>query len=255
MSSAKRLLKARPASQRLYNAYALAESCRGNATKADQVFSMALSMCSGSSITLSTSDNLRLFSSWCWEVLRRGDTTEALWRLSSLGRPVAARSDANAHPDVSTLLHARTALGEACERALLANDYFSAVTGNALLALFTYLSGNMNIVAAIDIQQHLTSWFVSHKLSASSPAELHAQEVARLLNYYLTHAPIVKPAIIRAALEPRVAQFPDNTQYVNRLSSSSSEPRFSLHSNLDTSLSPTWVVAMPRFHTLFTNLL
>jgi hypothetical protein len=179
---------------------------------------MALSMCSGISTALSTPASLELFSSWIWEALRKGETTEALWRLSSLGGQVLARSDANAHPDARTLLHARTSLGEACERVLLANDYSSAVTGNALLALIIYLSGDMHVVAALDIQQHLTSWFASHKLSASPHAERHAQAIVRLLTYHLTHAPIVKPAVIRSALEPLIAQFPDNTQYVNYLS-------------------------------------
>ncbi|CAN9344885.1 unnamed protein product [Alternaria alternata] len=80
--TAKRLLKARPSSLRLYNAYGLVESRLGNSSKADQVFSMALSMQKGDDL-LSAPWSLELFSNWVSEALRRGDHEEASWRLVS----------------------------------------------------------------------------------------------------------------------------------------------------------------------------
>jgi hypothetical protein len=78
--TAKQLLKARPTSQRLYNAYGLMEAHRGNVEKANQVFSMAISM---SANLPGTYDSLTLLNSWVWEALHSADQVEALWRLVS----------------------------------------------------------------------------------------------------------------------------------------------------------------------------
>jgi hypothetical protein len=78
--TAKQLLKARPTSQRLYNAYGIMESQRGKTEKANQVFSMAMSVGDGS---LNMYDSLGLLSSWVWEALNSADQGEALWRLVS----------------------------------------------------------------------------------------------------------------------------------------------------------------------------
>jgi hypothetical protein len=124
------------------------------------------------------------------------------------------------------MLHARTILSEVCEKALLRQDFPSGVVGTSLLALLAYLSGDCNAEAAITAHQNLSSWFALNKLSTSPHAELNAQVVARLLTYHVTHAPIVKPALIRSALEPLVALFPDNTILLSLYAAN--EARFSI---------------------------
>jgi hypothetical protein len=124
------------------------------------------------------------------------------------------------------MLQARSILSEACEKALLRQDFPSAVVSTSLLALYGYLSDNRNAEAAITAHQNLSTWFALHKLSTSPHAELNAQAIARLLTYHVTHAPIVKPALIRSALEPLITSFPDNTILLSLYAAN--EARFSI---------------------------
>ncbi|KAF2650638.1 DUF1740-domain-containing protein [Lophiostoma macrostomum CBS 122681] len=173
--SAKKLLKARPTSSRLYNAYALSESCRGNIEKADQVFRAALAMhnTSGSDVPTARFD---LLKNWAWQALRRNDKVGALWRIVSVRGDFRDGTPSQpTKPDQTALLRARTFLSEANERALLRHDHCAAVT------------------------------------SRSAPAELHAQSMTQLLLYHATTAAIVKPSLIRSTLELLITRFPDNT--------------------------------------------
>ncbi|KAF1947548.1 DUF1740-domain-containing protein [Clathrospora elynae] len=197
--TAKRLLKVRPSSLRLYNAYGLVESRRGNSAKADQVFSAALSMQKGDTL-LTTPGSLELFRNWVWEALNRGEQTEAMWRL--------------------------VILSKTSERALLGQDYASAVIVTTLLALLTYLSNSCDASLALSTHQNLTSYLTSHALSSSPVAKLHAQAIAVFLTYHATHAPIVKPALIRTTLEPLISQFPANTTLLSLYAAN--EARFSI---------------------------
>ncbi len=208
--TAKTLLKAHPSSLRLYNAYALLECRRGNFVKADQVFSMALSI-QNSGALLATTESLELFCNWIWTGLQRGELTEALWRLVSPDGRIAERSTLEARPEEGSLLHIRTILSETSERALLKHDYSLAILSTSLLALLNYVTNDQDITAALATHQNLSSWFTSHKLSESPFAEANAQSASHLLSFHATHAPIVKPALIRTTLSPMISQFPDNT--------------------------------------------
>jgi hypothetical protein len=205
VKTAKQLLKAQPTSQRLYHAYGLIESHHGKSDKANQVFSMALSMGNPG-----TDESLRLLHSWVWEALKSDDRVDALWRLTSPSGKSPTRLNPILPPDPSTLDTASIHLGEYCEKALLRQDYPSAIISTSLLALLTYLRSNHNPEVALAAHRGLFSWFTSHKLSTSAYAELIAQAVAHFLTYHITHAPIVKPVLIRAALEPLISLFPNN---------------------------------------------
>jgi hypothetical protein len=63
------LLKERPSSLRLYNAYALIEWRSGNNEMAETVFSTALSM-SGSLSEVDQQDSFLLWKSWAWETIQ-----------------------------------------------------------------------------------------------------------------------------------------------------------------------------------------
>ncbi|KAI8932590.1 hypothetical protein NX059_010094 [Plenodomus lindquistii] len=208
--TAKQLIKARPASLRLYNAYGLVESRRGNKDKANQVFSMALSIQKGG-IALSTREYLQLYHDWVWEALHRGAHKEALWRLVSPAGKIPEPPPQDKAPDHDLLLQTRHLQSERSERALLRDEYEAAILSTSLQALTVYLTSDANVDAALDIHRSLASWMTSHKMSSSIYAEVHAQQIADLLACYATHAPIVKPALIRITLEPLIAQFPNNT--------------------------------------------
>jgi hypothetical protein len=208
--TAKRLLKARPASQRLYNAYGLVESYRGNSTKSDQVFKSALSIrqADGGRITPNA---LEILHNWVWEALCRGDQMEAFWRLVSPLGITTGRNEPQTPPSTELVNCARTLLSETCAHSLVHEDYPSAITSTSLSALLTYLFGDYDAKSALVVQEHLSMWFTSHKLSASPFAELQAQAIIRLLTHYMTHAPIVRPVLIRETLEPLLVKFPSNT--------------------------------------------
>ncbi|KAF2442861.1 DUF1740-domain-containing protein [Karstenula rhodostoma CBS 690.94] len=208
--TARRLLKAHPTSLRLYNAYGLVESRRNNPEKADQVFSAALSMQKGKT-AFSTNGSLELFYSWVWEALRRGDREEALWRLVSPIGKVEKVPGVDKTPDQTALLRAQRTFGDICERALLATDFPRATLATSLIALLAYFADSEKPETALSTFARLSTWFTSHSMSQSPAAELHAQYVAQFLTLHTQRAPIVKPALIREALEPLIAAFPDNT--------------------------------------------
>jgi hypothetical protein len=231
VKTAKKLLKANPTSLRLYNAYGLIESSRGNHTKADQVFSAALSMQRGAT-PLSAPGSLHLLYSWCWEALRQDNKIEAVWRMVSPQGSVAVRADPTEKPSHTASLRIRTILAETKERALLGQDHLSAVTATSLLALLVYLSNDQNTETALAVHGNLSTWFNDHDLSLSAAAELHAQFIAQLLAYHATHAPVVKPALLRNSLEPMIKRFPNNT-YLLALYAAN-EARFSIDDRVRT---------------------
>ncbi|EMD94711.1 hypothetical protein COCC4DRAFT_26585 [Bipolaris maydis ATCC 48331] len=207
--TAKRLLKARPSSLRLYNAYGLVESRLGNSDKADQVFRTVLAMQPAKSEN-PTPQLLELLDSWVWDALRRGERNTALWRLvSPHGNPPA--ETAQSQPDETLVDSLRTRLAEISEQALLAQDHATAILSTSLSALLLYLTSSYDAPRALNLHSHLSIWFTSHATTYSSSAELHAQFISRLLTFHTTHAPIVKPALTRSTLEPLLSRFPDNT--------------------------------------------
>lgn len=223
--TAKQLLKARPTNLRLYNAYGLVESRRGNSVKADQVFSAALAMQKDVG-TFATLGSLQLFNSWVWEALHRVDKTVALWRLVS-PQGIIQTSNQSVGPEQASILRARTNLIETKERALLGRDYPSAVLSTSLVALLAYLpTDHGKPEVALAAFETLSDWLVKQGLSHSPAAELHAQSIAQFLSYHATSAPIVKPALLRNVLEPLIAQFNHNTILLSLYATN--EARFSI---------------------------
>ncbi|KAL1800087.1 hypothetical protein ACET3X_000429 [Alternaria dauci] len=203
--TAKRLLKARPSSLRLYNAYGLAESRLGNSAKADQVFSMALSMQKGDDL-LSAPWSTELFSNWVWEALRRGDHEEAYWRLVS---PNGKLPDAEYRNSSPWGQPAYEKITQVTEHALLNHDYPTAIICTCLHVLIGDTVRNTN--PSLYPYARLREWFASHRLDTSAFEELRAQSLAHFLAYHATQAPIVKPSLIRGNLESVLDVFPANT--------------------------------------------
>ena len=222
--TAKRLLKARPSSLCLYNAYGLVESRLGNSDKADQVFRTVLAMQAAKSENL-TPQVLELLDSWVWDALRRGERNIALWRLVSLQGNLLAET-AQSQPDETLVNSLRTRLAEISEQALLAQDHTTALLSTSLSTLLIYLTSSYDASRALNLHSHLSIWFNSHGATHSPSAELHAQFISRLLTFHTAHAPIVKPALTRSTLEPLLARFPDNTLLLSLYAAN--ESRFSI---------------------------
>lgn len=215
--SAKRLLKDRPSSVRLYNMYGLVEDRLGNSTKANQVFSAALN------IKASMEHRLELSSSYVWQALRNGDQDEALRRLTDVKAPRKPQTSLSSPDHIRTT---QAAFQKALEEALLKQDYHCAGLTASHLALLTYISSDCNITPALKVHNNLTAWFASHRLTSSTHAELHAQATARLLAHHATTTSIMKPALLRTSLEPLIATFPSNTLLLSTYAAN--EARFSI---------------------------
>lgn len=81
--TAKALLKARPTSLRLYNAYALVESRLGNTTAAESVWSTAINMSKNLDLKI-RQETLLLWRTWVWELLDSSNPKRAFERLLTL---------------------------------------------------------------------------------------------------------------------------------------------------------------------------
>lgn len=206
VKTAKQLLKARPTSQRLYHAYGLVELHRNKLDKANQVFSMALSMDGMGSLA-----SMMLLHGWVWTALLTGDEVQALWRLVSHNGKISTKQGGSVRPSNDRLQDVRLAISDICEKALLRQDFQTAVIGTSLLALLTYLSKFRDAEASLAVHRGLCQWFTSHNISTCAYAELNAQAIARFLTYHVSQAAIVKPALIRSAIEPLIEKFPSNT--------------------------------------------
>jgi hypothetical protein len=124
---------------------------------------------------------------------------------------VRVLDEAASPPDPALQLRGQSILNEAKERALLGRDFPSAIICTSLLVLLAYLCAKQDPYAALEVYAKLSDWFLTHAMSTSPAAELLAQVVAQFLVYHVTHASVVKPALIRDTLQPLIDQFPDNT--------------------------------------------
>ncbi|KAF2727088.1 DUF1740-domain-containing protein [Polyplosphaeria fusca] len=230
LRSAKRLIKARPQSLKLYNAYGLVESRRGESAKADVAFSAALGL-QKREFLFAAPGNLQLLRNWVLEALQRDDSKEALWRLvSHTGQVLKTSHERNMIPDDTAILRGRGVLRETQERAMLSNDHNSAVTATALEALLVYLLGDEDIQGALSVHARLTNRLDQLNTVASSAVELHAQLTAELIAYYIGNANIVKRAYIQQSLMELVERFPDNTILLS--TQAASERRFLIDDRL-----------------------
>lgn len=81
--TAKALLRARPTSLRLYNAYALVEFRLGNVTAAESVWSTAINMSKGLDVQI-RGETILLWRTWVWELLDSSNPKRAFERLLTL---------------------------------------------------------------------------------------------------------------------------------------------------------------------------
>ena len=139
--AAKRHLKSRPSSLRLYNAYALTEWCLGNREKATEVWTTALGMRADFD-EKTRDDEILLSHSWMLTAILRGDESEALrcLLLESNGRTLTKGAD-NTSINITAgqrLIMFRH-LEERLERVLLKQESTYAILYIECLAWLFYL--------------------------------------------------------------------------------------------------------------------
>ncbi|KAI9721289.1 MAG: hypothetical protein M1812_002451 [Candelaria pacifica] len=229
---AKGLLKKRPLSLRLYNAYAILEFRSGNITAADHVLVTALNM----SKTFSDADQLEtilLWRTWAWELLYSGDYTAALQLLLAIPddkiRDDLLRRDGDIskpfQPSSTALLKAQRALD--LHSHLLTQGHPShAILYLECQALLTYLSQSRSLTAALPILDSilptLTTGHYAHNTSALEQTHLAR---AKLLHYHTTHVRNYRPALLREKLSESIALFPNNTIFLSLYAANESHSR------------------------------
>ena len=215
---AKKLIKNRPESLRLYNAYACIEYQTMRETRAQNVIVSAINN-SRNLLESSQDDAIFLWRTWVWGLLGCRRPKEALERL--LAYPDQQIHDKrSAHEmDVDEGLSVRPAVLLRARQALSASlDHFSSLARPIhsciacdLLIILTYLSNAASLSSALDAFKASLASLSSYFPSTSPAHELLHQSFARLLYHHATHVPLFKPAMIRETLTASIALFPHNT--------------------------------------------
>lgn len=194
---AKRLLKARSSSLRLYNAYALIES-NSNATKAHGVWSTALSM-QHKLASARKEDAIFLWHSRLMLACRQADLKQALEALLTIG------DSGIYHP-----LKARREFEEGLDRMMVAQKSSHAAMYADCLAWLSYLShDDVDLSAALHKYSKYTARMLKERAMLST--ELLLQHKANMIEMHLNHRHAYKPAILKQELVDDLNMFPSNS--------------------------------------------
>lgn len=202
MRNAKRLLKARPTSLRLYNAYAWIEAHAGNVGKALEVWSQALKLSSNSE------ERVILEHSRVLALMQSGDETWASKYM--LAQPDGIVDSESSADGSIRQLKAMRAYEESFDRTLLAGHYLHAVRYCDSLAWLVYLvRKDHNTSAPLRIYQRFAGRLSKegHLLGE----ELLQQSKVRLLQHHLQRRRPFRPESLRQDLELSLSKFPSNS--------------------------------------------
>ncbi|TVY42146.1 Protein NRDE2-like protein [Lachnellula subtilissima] len=216
----KNLLKQHPSSLRLYNAYAMIESARGNTDVADGVFSAALNM-SKSMPESEKRGSILLWTSWIWASLEERDKSSALQHLLCM-----ADGAINTTIEVSptALIKIKQHLISNRDYLLSAGDTRYATMYGECLAMFEYLTANSSqepqselqgdIATALACYEKISNTLTNRNLSQSPSHELLLQSAARLLYHHARVGPF-RPVLLRERLSHFIILFPQNTMFLS----------------------------------------
>ncbi|KAL9617341.1 MAG: hypothetical protein Q9160_007871 [Pyrenula sp. 1 TL-2023] len=207
---AKAMLKKRPTSLRLYNAYALVELRSGNTDAAERVWSTALSM----SKTFSKEEqgnSIILWRTWIWESLDARQFEKALRLLLAIPRgqidPNLVNGSEASNQSLTDVLEAQRYLHEHRERAISLHDHHLTLHYTDTLALLAYLTAaDRTLDRVLEIYSPISPSPSSNPLSA-----LSAQSLSRVIHLHATTSPIHQPKHTLSLLNSLLAAHPHNT--------------------------------------------
>ncbi|KAL9030273.1 MAG: hypothetical protein Q9196_001586 [Gyalolechia fulgens] len=217
---AKSLLKTRPSSLRLYNAYALVQDQLGNREEASTVIETAVRM----STTLDESarrDVILLWRSQMWQHLRDGETSIALELLFRLehgndlkGRP-SDRDKTSDATSATPRLRLRQALSAGRDHMLSLGLAIQAVCYAELLVVLEYLQDPTSLQAALETFRANLDILMKSLLTNRAPEALFRQSFARLLYTHIIHKRPFSPITIRSFLTECITAFPQNSIFLS----------------------------------------
>lgn len=219
--TAKNLLRKRPSSIRLYNAYALVEYRLEDTKKGEAIITTSINM-SKKLDEVARRDSILLWRTWIWETLNASSAQEALKRLLAIGdegiqmpSPELHLRDKLGSAKPALLLRTETALIAIRDHMLSLSSYSHASFAIECLILFAYLRNAQSLSAATSAFKTNTTLLSTHNSSRSSNHEYLHQSFSRLLYYHITHTHLFKPSDIRSLLAENIAQFPQNTIFLS----------------------------------------
>ncbi|QDS77679.1 hypothetical protein FKW77_003560 [Venturia effusa] len=227
--SAKRLLKKRPHSLRLYNAYAIIQSRLKGLADGNEVFVKTLGM-AASLDALEQNNTILLWRTWVFEALRANAVPETLRRLLCVGTSMLNESvaDIEAMPYLTPgiVLRTRKFLMEGRDGMLSTGLDHLAVLFIEILALFAYFESSESLQAGLDVYTEASILF-QQRDKHHSPAHEHLHQAkTTLLTFHQQRASYLKPSIIRNCLIESVKLFPNNTVFLTAYTKN--EKRFRL---------------------------
>lgn len=226
-TAAKKLLKLRPSSLRLYNACAIIESTLGHSKKADHVWSTATTM--SMAFPEKARDGLIvLWHSWIWADLDRGKIQAAIGRFAHIagGESIANVADVQTCSLPSTTrLKAARQLVEDWDRAFSDGDLGTAILYAECLALLEYLAAKTGrLEAALLVLRKYCDLLANYtcRIGVGEPwhhiLEALHQAKCRLLSFHIESKRPYKPALIRSELAESISMYPRNTMFLEAYS-------------------------------------
>ncbi|TQS38114.1 hypothetical protein Golomagni_01387 [Golovinomyces magnicellulatus] len=217
--TSKALLKQKPSSLRLYNAYALIEWSRGNKHVADGVFSAALKM--GKDLMSNETDHeilILLWKSWIWICLECKNSLTALKYLICI---VDGMPDTSFNISSTLLLRTKQHLTSKRDLLISRSSVFGVIYSECL-AVFEYLScshgQDIQLETQRDIMSAMNIYISTSRLlddrKQKNSHELLLQSAARLVFYHCQCGPY-RPAQIREYLTGFLQKFPKNSVFLS----------------------------------------
>ncbi|KAK6411616.1 hypothetical protein LTR81_014281 [Elasticomyces elasticus] len=211
VKAAKRLLKSRPSSLRLYNAYALTEARLGRIERAAEVWTTALKMSKGFADHEQV-EVVLLWHSWTMTLLyqndQRSDVLRCLIAMCD-DNPSYATGSRNTGTSSSQRLRAAQVCEAGFERMIYSRRADLAVFYAECHLWFAYLADEAALSSAIEIRRKYSARLAGHDLSAANERLLQAQ--AGLFKLHIDRHRPYKPAALRAELLENLRTFPNNS--------------------------------------------
>lgn len=236
--SAKKLLKKRPHSLRLYNSYAIIQSRLRGLANGNELFVKTLAM-AASLDALEQNNTILLWRAWVFEALRIDAIPETIRRLLCVGT-TKINEDILDDETISqftseNVLRTKKFLTEGRDGMLSIGLDQLAVLYIELLALFTYFSSSEPLQSSLNVYTISSSLFQARGKEHSLAHENLHQARAALLALHQRRAPFLKPSIVRDCLVHSVTLFPHNTVFLEAYANN--EKRFRMDDRVRSILS------------------
>lgn len=211
----KQLLKTRPTSLRLYNAYALVQASRAGVDKAAEIWSTALKMSSGFD-DVELANVVLLWHNWMLTLIyRERDEEKALGLILAMvnGDPQVAKQALN-RTEISPghLLKAKQYFEGSFETMVYQQKYDLAGLYAKTHMWLVYFINDRSLQPATEQCGKYSSQLARH--SSTRAKELLAQAIAEIIAYHIKARQSFKPAVLRTELGTDLELFPCNSRVV-----------------------------------------